>query len=284
MSDIDDFRNLRWRNFDGSKNNLPNPDREITGGNFSSLSGPNKKKIFRTGRVWEKLRVYAHQQGLLRAGMAVVAHVLAWLGLDVLKKYRWDAYSQDTLGVVTSGNVARKRLQMDATIKEHAVRYEATPPFEFWHAMSALRIEHDCYRFTDYGSGKGRVLLLASELPFIEIRGVEADRRLHNIACRNIAAFPRERMACRNVESICENAAEWCPPTGPSVVFMFNPFDQVILAPVLRKISLATADSHHTSYLIYKNPVHHETVLSEGNFSIFESMFGNNFIIYKIGR
>ena len=237
--------------------------------------------LSRIESTYLRLRVYAHYEGLLRAGMAAAAHILAWLGLDALKKYRWDAWLDDALGLATSGVVARQNLRMDASIRDHAVAYMPTPPFEFRHAMSALRIQCDRYRFIDYGSGKGRVLLLASEFPFIEIRGVEADKLLHDIACRNIAAFPRDRMACRKVVSICMNAAEWTPPTGPLVAFMCNPFDQIILAPVLRQISSATGHVPQTSYIIYKNPVHHKTVLSDGNFSCIENLLGGSLLIYK---
>lgn len=214
--------------------------------------------------------------------MAAAAHALAWLRIDALKKYELTACLDDALRVGTSEIVLRENLLLDASIKESASKYEATPPFRFRHAMSALDIECDRYRFIDYGSGKGRVLLLASEFPFIEIRGIEGDRQLHDIACRNIAAFPRDRMACRKVESICMNVTEWDPQTGPLVAYMYNPFDQIILATVLRRILLRPLTSPQASYLIYLNPVHHETVLSNGHFSCIENLTGGKLRIYKI--
>ena len=253
----------------------------VGGFNFLRLTGPRKKRDPRIRRKSAKLRAFAHHEGLLRTGMAAAAFALGWLGLDALKKCRWDACHDDALGVETSENVPLQSLSMDSSIKEHAGWYEPTPPFEFRHAMSMLRIEYERYRFIDYGSGKGRVLLLASELPFIEVLGVEVDRQLHNIASRNIAAYPGERMICCDVKSICMNATEWSPPTGPLVVFMFNPFDQIILAPVLRQISAAIASVSQPSYLVYKNPKHNETVLSDGHFSCIENLFGGALLIYE---
>ena len=47
--------------------------------------------------------------------------------------------------------------------------------------------------FVDYGAGKGRVLLLASQHPFAAIGGIEFAEELHDDATMNIAQFPRSR-------------------------------------------------------------------------------------------
>ena len=70
-------------------------------------------------------------------------------------------------------------------------------------------IEDDLGRltFVDYGAGKGRVLLLASQHPFTAVGGIEFAEELHDNATMNIAQFPRSRMKCRNVECVLDDAA-----------------------------------------------------------------------------
>jgi hypothetical protein len=51
------------------------------------------------------------------------------------------------------------------------------------------------------GSGKGRALLVASELPFAKIIGVELSRELHRIAEQNLGAIDRHRSGARG--SLC---------------------------------------------------------------------------------
>src|SRR5215475_14101173 len=51
--------------------------------------------------------------------------------------------------------------------------YLAIAPERFNCVLQSLGISFDQYTFIDFGSGKGRALLLASEFPFKEIVGVE---------------------------------------------------------------------------------------------------------------
>jgi len=45
--------------------------------------------------------------------------------------------------------------------------------------LEKLSINHSEFTFIDFGSGKGRVLFLASEYPYKKIIGVELARMLH---------------------------------------------------------------------------------------------------------
>jgi hypothetical protein len=55
--------------------------------------------------------------------------------------------------------------------------------------IDAADIEPHRFSFIDYGSGKGRVLLLAARLPFRRVVGVEHSPTLHRIAEKNCATF-----------------------------------------------------------------------------------------------
>ena len=52
--------------------------------------------------------------------------------------------------------------------------------------MARLDVDHSEFTFVDYGLGKGRVLMLATEYPFKRIVGVEFSESLDRTARQNL--------------------------------------------------------------------------------------------------
>ena len=88
--------------------------------------------------------------------------------------------------VRTCGVVSLDRLTIESDNARHGVFYHPTHSKFLFEVLGALDIDYERYRFIDLGSGKGRVLLVASEFPFREVLGVEFARELHEIACQNL--------------------------------------------------------------------------------------------------
>src|SRR5580704_15196620 len=63
-----------------------------------------------------------------------------------------------------------------------AYPYLPTKVAVFRESFSRLALRYETFTFMDAGSGKGRVLLLASSLPFRRILGVEIVPELHEVA------------------------------------------------------------------------------------------------------
>ena len=96
-------------------------------------------------------------------------------------------YSTDTGGVRDIGTFD----VVDAPAARYAVRYDPSSPELVRTQLANLKIGFERFTFIDFGSGKGRVLMLAAGFPFKEMIGVEFSRELHEIAVKNIARFPR---------------------------------------------------------------------------------------------
>ena len=140
-------------------------------------------------------------------------------------------------GVRTSGLVAGRHLKSGHRHERHATAYYGVAPSVF-HALvkrwqrSRPAAPIEATTFVDLGAGMGRAVLLASELRFKAVVGVEMHPVLAEIARKNLGAWRaagRERASLRVVEG---DAVEFALPEGPVVVFMFNPFG----APVLRRL------------------------------------------------
>jgi hypothetical protein len=112
--------------------------------------------------------------------------------------------------------------------------YRVTWGWLIQKAISRLDIDPRLYSFIDYGSGKGKAMLMAADLPFRAIIGLEYARRLHDIAVDNCRSYRSPRQKCHSLEPILVDALEYRPPSGPIVCFMCNPFDETTLRAVFK--------------------------------------------------
>lgn len=131
--------------------------------------------------------------------------------------------------------------------------YQAFPRLPLLWSIQALGIRPASFSFIDYGSGRGRVLLTAARLPFRRVIGVEFVPMLHNQALENIARYPRQRLACREVISLNMDAVDYEPPAGNLITFFYNPFNAKMLDKVVDRILAARQHGRRAVYVIFAN-------------------------------
>jgi hypothetical protein len=101
--------------------------------------------------------------------------------------------------------------------------------------LRSLPLEnHSEYTFIDFGSGKGRMLLIAAGLGFRQLCGIELREELHDQACRNFRQCNNVN-GCR-MESIHVDAGDYNFPDERLVLFFFNPFGSEVMAKVFRNL------------------------------------------------
>ena len=113
----------------------------------------------------------------------------------------------------------------------YANYYQPTDYRVLDEVFERLTVPYEEYTFTDYGSGKGLVLLRAAAYPFKKVIGVEFARELHEIAQQNLRRFPAE-LVRTEVELVYGDAFEFTPPEGNLVLYFFESFE----APLTRKL------------------------------------------------
>ena len=123
----------------------------------------------------------------------------------------------------------------------------------FAAALKALRIDYARFTFFDIGSGKGKLLLLASDYPFRRIAGIEIAPLLHEIARNNIAIYRGEAQQCHDIVAELGDATTCVLPAGPLVCMVFNAFEADTMRIVLRNIERQVGDDAREFYLIYGN-------------------------------
>jgi hypothetical protein len=106
----------------------------------------------------------------------------------------------------------------------------------------------------DIGSGKGKVLFMASNLPFKRIIGIEYAVGLHEVAVRNVSTYRCESQQCTDIEPLYGDALAYTPPSGPLVLFVFNALAAEFMRALLKKLDQeAAAQAGRPLLLIYTN-------------------------------
>jgi SAM-dependent methyltransferase len=132
--------------------------------------------------------------------------------------------------------------------------YTPIEPERLAMVLSSLRIRHDDFVFVDFGSGKGRALLVASQFPFRKIIGIEFSPQLHAIAVRNLVSYRNPDQRCRDIQCVCLDFTQFPLPPEPLVLFFFDPCDERLLAQVLRNIEVSLRQSPRDVFICYVAP------------------------------
>ncbi|MGO9649142.1 MAG: class I SAM-dependent methyltransferase [Terriglobales bacterium] len=160
-------------------------------------------------------------------------------------------------GVHTSGWIRQPSPSVEGTSAQSGKPYDGSNPAHFKRIVENLEVRYEDYAFVDFGSGKGRVLLLASAFPFRSVTGVEWSRELHEIAERNVGRYKGPRV-CNEIESFCMDAGEFRIPPGKLVLYFFNPFGHEVMARVLENVRRSFEEDPREIILVYMNPRHRE--------------------------
>jgi predicted RNA methylase len=178
-----------------------------------------------------------------------------------------DKYGVST--ALTSGSVAPLEAGIgDPRSLENGHGYEPTDERSMRHILSYAQARLDLRRFTfiDLGCGKGRAVLMASELPFREVIGVELSPALCEAARQNLASYrpgalrqlsgSKGQAKQRPQLTIqCADVTQFELPRTDLLIYMFNPFRGSVFQTVLERLATFRATQAHDVYVILNNPV-----------------------------
>ena len=163
---------------------------------------------------------------------------------------------------------------------EHATHYEPTPVGDLDALLAHVPFALDRAVFVDLGAGMGRVLFEASRYPFRQIVGVEISPALAAIARDNARIFATRfatERRCRDLRVVRGDAATFRFPKGDLVVYLYNPFDAVVLARIAA--TLAHAPRERLAVL-YHTPVERNVFEEHAAFELVaEESFGVAYVM-----
>lgn len=159
-------------------------------------------------------------------------------------------------GVETTKRVHLSDLHIDSPNWSYAEGYWPTPPSVFANALQDLEIRFEDFTFIDLGSGKGRVLLMASDYPFREIIGVEFSPELRAIADENIRNYHSSNQACKSIHTYCMDFTLFDFPPGPLFVFLYNPSSEGITTKLAENLARSIEKSPRPLWVLYVTPTY----------------------------
>jgi hypothetical protein len=150
-------------------------------------------------------------------------------------------------GVDTSGLIPSKHLKTGHENDAHVTAYYGVAPsilrtlITLWQATNPPH-PLEKYTFLDIGAGKARAMMVASELPFRGVIGIELNPSLVRIAQRSldhwIASHADDTTSppLAPIHLYEQDALTFDLPRTHTLAFLFHPFEAAVLKLLLRRI------------------------------------------------
>lgn len=148
-------------------------------------------------------------------------------------------------GADTCGKVLPQQDSVVGVNWMHGQRYQGCNPDVLAEKLKRLPIGSDT-TFIDFGSGKGRALIVAAGFRFGRVIGVEYCEQLHEVAQANLRKLGDER-----VVSIHADATQFKLPVTPLVLFLYNPFGPELMQQLITNVRLSHKASPRPIQVIY---------------------------------
>lgn len=159
-------------------------------------------------------------------------------------------FGTDTAGLISPEDLLDRQGKRNI----HNTGFCAAAPSVFQQAIARMDIAFERFTFVDLGAGKGRILLLASNLPFQQVLGVEFIPELQAAAARNISVYQPASRRCQDVQCILSDVCDFVFPTVPLVVFMWNPFAGRVFERVMANLEDTLRRHPREVYVLYLKP------------------------------
>lgn len=172
-------------------------------------------------------------------------------------------------GVDTGGLLWTRKLRSGQANDQHITAYYGTSPslfrgvIEQWQqTLAATPYQISDFTLIDLGCGKGRVLMMASDLPFRRIVGIELNPDLVATANANLFRWNTSPHACTDITVLCSDVltaldALTASLSGlPILLYLYNPFDEHVMLPLLEQLSAASRTRTAPIDIIYAHPAH----------------------------
>jgi len=138
------------------------------------------------------------------------------------------------------------------------LNYGATPVRTFRRVLAAIDAPLQDFVFVDLGSGKGRAVILAADLPFKRLIGVERSARLHAVARGNFARVAGGGRANERIELHCADVVDFVREAWPSddgvLLYLYCPFHSSVLREVRDSILEHPAAREQHLIVAFVNP------------------------------
>jgi hypothetical protein len=224
-------------------------------------------RLEHAARKWKRISYRATQWGWKR-----VAWVLTRAAIDTFAYLVWDVWH----GVETRKEVALRHLGIEGACygdEPEAYMYSgwngdyscASPKLP--ERIKRLNLDWNSFAYLDLGSGKGKSLLMAAQIPFAKVIGIEISPKLVTVAQKNLARHRNFDLKCKDIELVLQDATTYDFPRYPLVMYSLNTFPPAVMRVVLANLGRSLEQHPREAYLISTpTPPEIESLFSECGF------------------
>lgn len=188
---------------------------------------------------------------------------IAW---KIIKEEVWGEKKYD---IDTTGADELKKLEERGIDVSHATIYMPASYRLLEEIFAQLGIQDHAVKtqnpkhLLDIGCGKGRALCVAAHFGFQKLTGIDLSREFCETATQNL------RLTSRHIPGVKYNiintdAFHYRIPADANYIFLFNPFDEVIMSGVLNNILTSLHASPREIAIVYINPLHKGMFIEAG--------------------
>jgi predicted RNA methylase len=140
-------------------------------------------------------------------------------------------------------------------------------PANYWmleKLMAVLKEEKISGGFLDVGCGRGRIMAVAASNGFNPVTGVDFAEELAASARENIFQI-QSFYPDTHFEIYCEDILQYKLQPETKVIFLFNPFNNLVLNPFLQQVNEHLKQFPRSLYIVYMNP-QYRTMMADAGF------------------
>ena len=167
---------------------------------------------------------------------------------------RQEIAGEKKYGINSTGADELKKLKKEGVDISHATMYM---PVSYTLLEQSLEQIDPVNRkhFLDIGCGKGRAMCVAAVAGFTRVSGVDFSAAFCREAIANLAII-KQRLPATQFLVAEQDAARYAIPGDTDCIFLFNPFDEMIMKKVVNNILKSLQTHPRIINVIYANPLY----------------------------
>jgi SAM-dependent methyltransferase len=166
-------------------------------------------------------------------------------------------------GINTTSANDLSEFQIKGNQLAHATEYMPVNYFTIEHVLDHLPENAKQGMFLDIGCGKGRALCVAASYGFKKLYGIDFAKQLINESEKNLALI-KTRYPSLQYELSWSDISTLEIKKDVSTIFLFNPFDEVLMKKIIQKINTSLQQYPRDLYVLYCSPRHEELFFADG--------------------
>lgn len=169
-------------------------------------------------------------------------------------------------GIDTTAATSLSALEIKGNQLKYATEYMPVSYFTLEAIMQRIPEEIKQGTFLDIGCGKGRAMCVAAAFGYKQVAGIDFAKQLIDAAKQNLKQIKKQY-------PLTQYSLKWADVQSLEIaeqvttVFLFNPFDEVLMKVVVKKINDSLSKKPRRLLVLYCTP-RHENLFFDAGFDV----------------